>query len=351
MKKILLLSNMYPSSKHPDFGVFVASAEKDLLELGFQIDKCVRLSKGNGKIPKLFSYLYFYVVSFYFLTFKRYDYIYCHYISHTALPILTALLFRKQLNIACHIHGGDVKFLAGRNAFFHKIKHVLINKLLKRSSKIICPSKSYVEYVNQIFPFTDKNNFYVYPSGGVNSVFFKNKISTKNYNILRLGYAGRLVKSKNVDLIIDAVKGLHSVSLNIVGSGELKKDLVNASEGLPVNFLEPMNREQLSVWFNEIDILIYPSESESLGLVPLEAMASGVYPILSDIPAFNEFSGIGLKFEVMKEFNSSAIQECINSYMSKGFEDIKGVCNNNQFIVKQMYGSENIKEVLKNVFN
>ncbi|KFC77004.1 glycosyltransferase family 4 protein [Buttiauxella agrestis] len=351
MQKILLLSNMYPSSKNPDFGVFVASAEKDLLELGFNVDKCVRLSKGKSKVTKVISYFYFYLKSISFLIFRNYDYIYCHYVSHTALPIIIVSLFRKKLKLVCHIHGGDVKFLAGRNALFHKIKHVLVCGLLRRTSKIICPSKYYSEYIRQVFPFIPSSNIFVYPSGGVHSVFFKNEITSERDSILHLGYAGRLVKSKNVNLIIDAIKETEGVNLTIVGSGELKKSLLNASVDLPINFLEPMNREQLSLWFNEIDVLIYPSESESLGLVPLEAMASGVYTILSKIPAFTEFSEIGLQYEVMDEFSSNAIRKCINSFISKSHEDIKGVCSNNKIIVKQIYGSENIKDVLKNVFN
>ncbi|WP_140251970.1 glycosyltransferase, partial [Vibrio parahaemolyticus] len=55
-----------------------------------------------------------------------------------------------------------------------------------------------------------------------------------------------------------------------------------------VKFLPPMSQSELVLWYNKINTLIYPSDSESLGLVPIEAMACGAQVVLSDIPAFTE---------------------------------------------------------------
>ncbi|HBN0429877.1 TPA: GlcNAc transferase, partial [Enterobacter hormaechei subsp. xiangfangensis] len=53
---ILLISNMYPSKKHPDFGIFVERIVKELEANNNNIHLCVRDSKGENKLAKVISY-------------------------------------------------------------------------------------------------------------------------------------------------------------------------------------------------------------------------------------------------------------------------------------------------------
>ncbi|WP_407215078.1 hypothetical protein [Enterobacter hormaechei] len=57
---ILLISNMYPSKKHPDFGIFVERIVKELEANNNNIHLCVRDSKGENKLAKVISYLTLY---------------------------------------------------------------------------------------------------------------------------------------------------------------------------------------------------------------------------------------------------------------------------------------------------
>ncbi|WP_259663379.1 glycosyltransferase [Shewanella algae] len=106
-----------------------------------------------------------------------------------------------------------------------------------------------------------------------------------------MGYAGRLLRMKNVDKIISSLLYLdESVKLEIVGDGSEKSNLVSVIDSLGLSnrviILPFKNHIELAEWYSSIDILVYPSDSESLGLVPLEAMCCGTLTVLSSIPTF-----------------------------------------------------------------
>ncbi|MGG7432865.1 glycosyltransferase family 4 protein [Enterobacter hormaechei subsp. xiangfangensis] len=346
---ILLISNMYPSKKHPDFGIFVERIVKELEANNNNIHLCVRDSKGENKLAKVISYLTLYFKTIYKLFFNKYDFIYCHYVSHTALPILIASSFGKKMNIVSHVHGGDIKLLKGRNKLFHRLKNQLTTSIFKKSSTIICPSPSYSEFLLANFKANDKN-IVVYPSGGVDRCFNYKGAVLRSKDEIVIGYAGRLVQSKNVDLIIKAIKGTEKLKLSIVGDGEQKNELMAISKDVNVEFIKPLPHTELASWFKKIDLLIYPSESESLGLVPLEAMACGVYCVLTKIPAFNEFKSQGLNFLQIDNFESDAIRDAIVKFSQFGDDELNNINKCNSEIVIQKYGADNVKEVLKGFF-
>ena len=53
VKKMLLISNMYPSNQHPTYGVFVKNFEKKMKQNGFSItQKCVIEGRGQNIFEK-----------------------------------------------------------------------------------------------------------------------------------------------------------------------------------------------------------------------------------------------------------------------------------------------------------
>jgi glycosyltransferase involved in cell wall biosynthesis len=72
-------------------------------------------------------------------------------------------------------------------------------------------------------------------------------------------------------------------------AGELQRQL----EGLPVSFQAPVyDLSALSAIYDTGDILIYPSVAdtgEAMPLAPLEGMARGLVPVVSDLAAFREY--------------------------------------------------------------
>jgi glycosyltransferase involved in cell wall biosynthesis len=101
-------------------------------------------------------------------------------------------------------------------------------------------------------------------------------------------YSGRLIKRKNVDLIIKAISSLKyrdDCILLVLGDGEERENLIDLAKQLDVTlkitgFIS--NQEELFKHYFAGDVLILPSHNEPWGLVVNEAMAAGLPVIVSN---------------------------------------------------------------------
>ena len=101
-------------------------------------------------------------------------------------------------------------------------------------------------------------------------------------------FVGRLAKEKTVERLLAAVRGQDHVALAIVGDGPLRARLERAFADTPTTFLGFLHGEELASAYASADIFALPSETETLGLVTLEAHASGLPVIAADSPAARE---------------------------------------------------------------
>lgn len=121
---------------------------------------------------------------------------------------------------------------------------------------------------------------------GVDTEVFTPEKRTAHDGILRFGFVGRLRTEKNVRLLVDLEKRLLAAGKNnfhflIVGEGDERKYLQeNMKTAELPGFLEG---ERLSEAYANMDIFVFPSETDAYGNVPQEAMASGAPAIVSDI--------------------------------------------------------------------
>jgi len=98
-------------------------------------------------------------------------------------------------------------------------------------------------------------------------------------------FSGRLIKRKNVDLIINSLIGFKKVFLLIIGDGEEKIRLSDLARRKGIDFAITgfiEEQEELFKIYNVGDILILPSYNEPWGLVVNEAMAAGLPVIVSN---------------------------------------------------------------------
>lgn len=94
-------------------------------------------------------------------------------------------------------------------------------------------------------------------------------------------YVGRLGAEKNIEMIKSVLEARPEARLAIVGGGPAEAELRKTFEGLPVVFTGLMRGEALSRAYAAADVFVMPSESETLGFVVLEAMASCVPTVTS----------------------------------------------------------------------
>jgi glycosyltransferase involved in cell wall biosynthesis len=119
-------------------------------------------------------------------------------------------------------------------------------------------------------------------------------------------YTGRIHPEKGLDLLLDAFALLRGRSprlkLCIVGPWKLDQGgggpaylqrLKQKAHGMPVEFTEPIfNVTALAEVYRSADYYCYPSlaeKGESFGVAPLEAMAAGLVPLVSDLDCFKDF--------------------------------------------------------------
>ncbi len=113
-------------------------------------------------------------------------------------------------------------------------------------------------------------------------------------------FVGRLAKEKTVERLLEAVRGQDHVALAIVGDGPLRARLERAFAGTPTTFLGFLHGDELASAYASADIFALPSETETLGLVTLEAHASGLPVVAADSPAARELirDGVdGLRYD------------------------------------------------------
>ena len=91
-----------------------------------------------------------------------------------------------------------------------------------------------------------------------------------------LVYVGRLSAEKDIERLKPILEALPGTSLALVGDGPHRKILQEHFAGLPVHFAGFLRGEELASAYASCDVFVMPSRTETLGLVVLEAMSSGL---------------------------------------------------------------------------
>lgn len=110
-------------------------------------------------------------------------------------------------------------------------------------------------------------------------------------SIVRLMVAGRLVWTKGVDLVLEAVASLvdagYNITLDIVGDGPLRSDLEQQSRSLGISsrvtFKGWVGRPELFACYSQADVFIHASRWEGFGKVIIEAMAFSLPIVGTDV--------------------------------------------------------------------
>ena len=91
-----------------------------------------------------------------------------------------------------------------------------------------------------------------------------------------LAYVGRLSAEKDIERLRPILEALPGTRLALVGDGPHRKALEAHFTGLPVNLAGFLRGEELAEAYASADVFVMPSRTETLGLVVLEAMSSGL---------------------------------------------------------------------------
>lgn len=328
---MLLLSNMYPSGKTPSFGVFVQNIEKNLLSAGVEVERVVIAGDAKNKFTKMIRYCWFILKACIKLLLSD-KLVYVHYISHTGFPVFLISKL-KGVRVISHVHGGDVIPTKDESLRTKRIKKYISYKVFDTSHKVIVPSSWLKEYIIEEYG-VPHDIVMVSPSGGVNLNLFSPKKHFVKSDVIKLGFAGRLDKGKGADTLLRALSILQiRFECQIIGSGEERERLETFCSELnlcsDVKFCGIYGQEDLATFYRSIDLFVFPTElNESLGLVGIEAMASGtpiIAPLRAGITEYFEPSKNGFQFE---HGNVESLADAIHQAASMTADDYLYFCQN-----------------------
>jgi len=114
------------------------------------------------------------------------------------------------------------------------------------------------------------------PAFNVSNVAMRRAMSNDEPHRPLLLYVGRLGAEKNVGMIKEVLQRIPEARLAVVGTGPAEAELHAHFAGTDTVFMVLMSGEDLSRAYAAADVFVMPSESETLGFVVLEAMASQV---------------------------------------------------------------------------
>jgi glycosyltransferase involved in cell wall biosynthesis len=160
------------------------------------------------------------------------------------------------------------RFVFGAAARFYQIPRILF-----------APNE---ELVQTLARTTGKPCFLM--SHAVDTAVFDPEFRNRRGGPFRIGYVGRLTAEKNVRSLVRLEQALLSMGhrdfrIVIVGEGQQEgwlRDNLQQAE-----FTGVLTGEALSRAFANLDILAFPSETDTFGLVVLEALASGVPAVVT----------------------------------------------------------------------
>ncbi|MBN8705705.1 MAG: glycosyltransferase family 4 protein [Bacteroidetes bacterium] len=141
-----------------------------------------------------------------------------------------------------------------------------------------------------VFPIHNGINFnQFYPA--------KNKINKSTFTLI---YTGGLGQRKNVKKLLDVMKVLENkydfIEMKLAGSHPERTPFPSYAAQLGLkrtSFTGFIPDDQLTTFYQNGDLLIYPSEYEGFGFAPLEAMACGIPVISGTGGALKETAGSG----------------------------------------------------------
>ncbi|MEO1670833.1 MAG: glycosyltransferase [Cyanobacteria bacterium J06631_2] len=107
------------------------------------------------------------------------------------------------------------------------------------------------------------------------SAQMRSRLSQGNPEDPLLLYVGRVSAEKQIDQIKPVLEAIPQARLAIVGDGPNREALETHFAGTKTNFVGYLQGLELASAFASADAFVFPSRTETLGLVLLEAMAAG----------------------------------------------------------------------------
>jgi len=377
-KSILFLTNAYPDFESSYRGIFIKKMASLLQEEGYQISVVTpKIYRGSlyfeeqdgikvyrfpffardklliehKQIPYLRMILYYltgFFLTIYAMFKNKCNVIHAHWAIPTGLiGTLVGSLLSKPLIVT--IHGSDLRMALERPGFLRKIFVYVCH----HATHLNCVSNGQKKEMEQLGILGEKIS--IIPMG-VDDAFLekgKNRKIEFNKRPFIILSNRNLLPLYNVSLLIRAIpivlKEEPRTKFLIAGDGSEKKYLESEVENLNVStsvqFLGRVAHQEMPNLLGQSDIYVSTSPYDGTSVSLLEALASGAFPVVTDIPSNREWIADGDNgFLVPKENENllaKKIVEAIRDHRLLGEAHEK----NRKLVEQRAYWRENIKKI------
>lgn len=238
---------------------------------------------------------------------------------HSPYPVgeLSQLFFGKAAKVILTYHSDIV-----RQKGLLRLYKPFLKAMLAKADRIIATSENYIKTSPHLGPFTHK--CVVVPLGIELTPFLR--ISANKRDTIRqrhktpiILFVGKFRYYKGLQYLIKAMEEIPG-SLLVIGSGPMEQEWKNLSHSLHVDkkvtFLGEVGGDELTTYYQASDIFVLPAceRSEAFGLVQVEAMASGLPVISTELGTGTSFVNVdGSTGLVIPPKDSGALKEAILS--------------------------------------
>ncbi|MFK7967502.1 MAG: glycosyltransferase family 4 protein [Burkholderiaceae bacterium] len=320
-RRLLLINNGYPDEQHPARCGYMLRIHRRLVSAGFDV-QVVTLAHAQTRLAKLLAYGHYWVSLAKHLRSNRFDVTYAHHVN-TIAPVLW-VFHPSGKPLWVHWHGSELR---GATRLIMGINRVSLSIARRLQATHIAPSAYFArEVATALQCQTDKIR--ISPSGGLDphTVAQDNK-NTKTEK-LRLGFAGHLTSTKGfpaMRTLVARTAELEAALKRPIEWHMIRHHELQDASLDHVSWHSPYLPENMPQFYRAIDLLISPSEAESLGLTTLEALWNDCPVIAPDRFAFGEFvkHGVnGLLYDTAKP-NAlfSSIVEAANTRLNPSLND------------------------------
>ncbi len=203
-----------------------------------------------------------------------------------------------------------------------RISDPFVAKIMERAAAIIVTSKGYLDSSEELAPYREKCR--VIPLGIEATPFegldtsASHAIRTRFGNRLILA-VGRLVPYKGFEYLIRSMRDVHGVLL-LIGTGPLRESLLRTIKecGVEDKVTVLGHVDEITPYYKAASMLVIPSvtRAEAFGVVQLEAMASGIPVINTNIPSgVPEVSVHGQTGLTVPPRDAGALADAINTLL------------------------------------
>lgn len=320
---ILFLTNAYPDSIESYRGIFIQKMANFLKDKGYKISvvtpKIYKWSNffesQNGinvyrfpfwaknkllieykKIPYLKMVLYCIsglLISIYVVLKRKCNFLHIHWAIPTGIIGVMMRFFLKKPYLVT-IHGSDLRIAIEKNGF---LKNIFI-VVCKKASHIHCVSE--FQKIELLRMGLSEEKISVFPMG-VDQQFIecgkrrekeiqnsKNIIILSNRNLIPIYNVALLIRS-----IPSILKEIPFARFIIAGDGaereKLEKAVYKINLNNSVEFIGRIPHDKMQNLLGQSDIYVSTSLFDGTSVSLLEAMASGCFPVVSDIPSNREW--------------------------------------------------------------